>query len=66
MAVESAWPTIPQIFDQRLSDLLLERQSPLPMRFAGTDQEPTFSAVKIFQTWRPNFASPEPESRQKQ
>ena len=28
-----------QIFDQRLADLLLKRQSPLPMRFAGTDQQ---------------------------
>jgi hypothetical protein len=50
MAVESAWPTMLQIFDQRLADLLLKRQSSLPMRFAGTDQDPTFSPVDIFQT----------------
>jgi hypothetical protein len=39
-----------QILDQRLADLLLKRQSALPVRFAGTDQESPFSPVNIFQT----------------
>jgi hypothetical protein len=42
-----------QIFDQRSTDLLSERQSPLPVSFAGTDQRPPFGPARPHLTIQP-------------